>query len=124
MIKPYYGNIENITEKNNHYRKVLFTGKYQQLVVMSIKPGEEIGSEVHKKIDQFIRVESGKGIIIVNSREYKVKDGDSVIIPAGARHNVKNIYKSNPLKLYTIYSPPEHKPGTVQKNKPKNEHSH
>lgn len=118
MKKTFAGDIEKITLKNNNYRKVLFTSKRMQLVVMSIKPREDIGSEVHKTIDQFIRIEKGAGIAILGTKKYKLKDGAAVIIPAGVKHNIINTSKTNALKLYTIYSPPNHPVDTIQKNKP------
>lgn len=112
----FYVNIENDTINNNNYRKVLFTSKYMQLVLMSLKPDEEIGLETHDSIDQFFRFESGKGKCIINDTEYNVSDGDSIIIPAGAKHNIINTGEEA-LKLYTIYSPPHHKDGIIEKDK-------
>jgi mannose-6-phosphate isomerase-like protein (cupin superfamily) len=96
---------------------VLYTGKYSQLVLMTLKPGEEIGEEVHKTVDQFFRFEKGQGTVSIDETRYKVTDGDAVIVPAGAKHNVVNTSKRETLKLYTIYSPPEHQDGTVRKTK-------
>jgi len=89
-----------------------------QLVLMSIKVGSDIGMEVHKTVDQFIRVERGSGITILDNKKYKLSDGDAIVIPAGVVHNIINVSKTEPLKLYTIYTPPNHKHGTIQKNKP------
>jgi len=113
----YYGSIERETLKNNYFRKVLFTGKHSQLVVMSLKPEEEIGNEVHKNVDQFFRIEQGKAKFVFNRKKsFIAKDGDAVIVPAGTWHNVINISKEK-LKLYTIYSPPNHPRGTIHKTK-------
>jgi mannose-6-phosphate isomerase-like protein (cupin superfamily) len=114
----FVGNIEKLTEKNTYFRQVLFTGKYTQLVVMSLKPGEEIGNEVHKTVDQFFRIEVGSAKFIFNGKEeHVVKAGDAVVVPAGTFHNVVNALKTKPLKLYTLYSPPNHPDGTVHKTK-------
>ena len=114
----FVGDIEKLTEKNKNFRKVLFTGKYAQLVVMCLQPGEEIGNEVHDTVDQFFRIEEGKAKFIFNDgEEHLVKDGEAAIVPAGTYHNVVNPSAKNPLRLYTIYSPPNHPDGTVHKNK-------
>jgi mannose-6-phosphate isomerase-like protein (cupin superfamily) len=112
----YYTKIEEETENNNNFRKVLFTGKYSQLVVMSLKPGEEIGMEVHDKVDQFFRIEEGKAKFIVDGKETLVKKDEAFIVPAGSEHNVINTGSEN-LKLYTIYSPANHPDGTIHKDK-------
>ena len=114
MKKGYKDNIEKLTLENKSFRKVLYTAEHCQLVLMSLKPGEEIGSEVHEDGDQFFRFEKGEGKVVVNETEYVVRDGDSVIVPAGATHNVINISISEALKLYTIYAPPHHKDGVVR----------
>lgn len=113
----YVGNIEEITLDNSNFRKVLFTGKYCQLVVMSLKPGEEIGEEVHDNVDQFFRVDSGTGKVVMNGEEHVVTDGFAFIVPAGTKHNVVNTSQTEDLKIYTIYSPPNHPDGTVHKDK-------
>lgn len=113
-MKGYVDDIEKVTEKNTDYRRVLYTGHNLQLVLMSIEPGDEIGAEVHPDRDQFFRIEAGQGEITIDDAVHKVKADDAVIVPQGARHNVKST-GSEPLKLYTIYSPPEHKDGTVHK---------
>jgi len=113
----YLQNIEEVTLANEYFRQVLFTGQHAQLVVMSLKPLEEIGLEVHGIVDQFLRVEAGQGKVIMNGEEHQVKDGDAFMVPAGIKHNVINISSENPLKLYTIYSPPHHKDGTLHKTK-------
>lgn len=113
----YVGNIEEITEKNTNFRQVLFTGKYCQLVVMSLKPKEEIGMETHPIVDQFFRIEEGQARVIIDGEEHLVGDGDAIIVPAGSQHNVINISEAEDLKLYTIYSPPNHPDGTVHKTK-------
>ena len=116
-MKGFKSNIEEDTLGNNDFRHVLYTGKYSQLVLMSLKPGEEIGEEVHKTVDQFFRFEKGTGMVSIDGVKHMVADGDAVIVPAGAKHNVINTSKSAELKLYTIYSPPEHIDGTVRKTK-------
>jgi mannose-6-phosphate isomerase-like protein (cupin superfamily) len=114
----YVGDIEKLTEKNKYFRQVLYTGKYAQLVVMCLLPGEEIGNEVHKTVDQFFRIEEGKAKFIFNdTEEHLTHAGDAVIVPAGTFHNVINTSAKNPLKLYTIYSPPNHPDGTIHKTK-------
>ena len=113
-MKGFVDNIEKLTEENNLFRKVLYTGHNLQLVVMAIQPGEEIGEEVHSDRDQFFRIEGGKGEVWIDGVCNKVKADDGVIVPQGARHNVKSVGKK-PLKLYTIYGPPEHIDGTVHK---------
>lgn len=116
-LKGYVVDIEKETTKNTDFRRVLYTGKYSQLVLMSIKPGEEIGEETHDDVDQFFRFEEGEGKVIIDGVEHRVKNGNGVIIPAGARHNVVNTSKLVNLKLYTIYSPPEHQDGIVRHTK-------
>jgi mannose-6-phosphate isomerase-like protein (cupin superfamily) len=113
----YIGNIEEQTLENNNFRQVLFTGQHAQLVIMSLKPMEEIGIEIHPVTDQFLRFESGEGKVIINGEEQTVKDGDAVIIPAGTEHNVINTSSEKFLKLYTIYSPSHHKDGTIHVTK-------
>jgi len=114
----FVGHIEKLTEKNKYFRQVLFTGKYTQLVVMCLQPGEEIGNEVHDTVDQFFRIEEGKAkFVFAGTEEHVVKDGDAVIVPAGTYHNVINMSKKEPLKLYTLYSPPNHPDGRVHKTK-------
>jgi mannose-6-phosphate isomerase-like protein (cupin superfamily) len=116
-MKGFKSNIEKDTLSNANFRRVLYTGKYSQLVLMNLKPGEEIGEEVHKTVDQFFRFEKGEGVVSIDGIKQKVNDGDAVIVPAGAKHNVTNTSKNKQLKLYTIYSPPEHQDGTVRKKK-------
>lgn len=113
----YLANIEKETLKNKYFRRVLFTGKHAQLVVMSLKPGEEIGNEVHAKVDQFFRIEQGEAIFVFNGKKRKAHDADAVVVPAGTHHNVVNSSKTETLKLYTVYSPPNHPAGTVHKTK-------
>lgn len=117
MKKGYKDNIEKLTVENNNFRKVLYTGHNLQLVLMSLKPGEDIGSEVHSDNDQFFRIDAGSGKVIINETEYDVTDGDAIIVPAGAEHNVLNTSDDEDLKLYTIYAPPHHKDGIVRKTK-------
>jgi len=116
-MKGFKSNIEKDTLGNNDFRHVLYTGKYSQLVLMSLKPDEEIGEEVHKTVDQFFRFEKGTGTVSIDGVKHKFADGDAVVVPAGAKHNVINTSKTAELKLYTIYSPPEHQDGTVRKTK-------
>jgi mannose-6-phosphate isomerase-like protein (cupin superfamily) len=116
-MKGYSTAIEKETKKNSDFRRVLYTGKYSQLVLMSLKPMEEIGMETHSNIDQFFRFEEGEGKVVIDGVEHKVKDGDAVIVPAGAEHNVVNTSKKLELKLYTIYSPPEHQDKIVRHTK-------
>lgn len=116
MKKGYKANIENLTEENNNFRKVLYTGEESQLVLMSLLPGEDIGSEVHSENDQFFRFEEGDGNVIINETEYSVSDGDAVVVPKGATHNVINV-GDKPLRFYTIYSPAHHKDGIVRETK-------
>lgn len=115
--RGYKVNIEKETKKNTYFRRVLYTARYSQLVLMSLKPGEEIGAEVHNDRDQFFRFESGKGAVIINGKRKLVQDGNAVIVPAGARHNVVNTAKRGMLKLYTIYSPPEHMDKVVRRTR-------
>lgn len=116
-MKGYKNNIEEMTIANSKFREVLYTGKNLQLVLMSLLPGEEIGMEVHPDNDQFFRFESGNGKVVVDGTEYNVGDGDAVVIPAGAAHNVINISSENELKMYTIYGPAHHKDGIVRATK-------
>jgi mannose-6-phosphate isomerase-like protein (cupin superfamily) len=113
----YVGNIEEKTLANSNFREVVFTGTYCQLVVMSLKPGEEIGSEVHKSVDQFFRIEKGRGKVIIDGTENQIIEGVGIVVPAGSEHNVINASSNSDLKLYTIYSPPQHKDGIVHKTK-------
>ena len=115
-MKGYIINIEKASLENEYFRNVLYTAKNSQLVVMSLKPMEEIGSEVHG-LDQFIRVESGTGKTILNGVEHEIADGYAVVVPAGVEHNIINTSSSKAMKLYTVYSPPNHKQGTVHATK-------
>lgn len=112
-MKGYYGNIEQLTVENENFRKVLYTAKHCQLVLMSLPVGGDIGEEVHTENDQFFRFDAGKGRVIIDDNTYEVSDGDAIIVPAGANHNVINT-GDEPLKLYTIYSPAHHKDGIVR----------
>lgn len=114
----YVGHIEKQTLKNDYFRQVLYTGKFTQLVLMCLKPGEEIGNEVHEHVDQFFRIEQGEAKFVFNGKdEHAVQANDAVIVPAGTFHNVINTSKTENLKLYTLYSPPNHPDGTVHKTK-------
>lgn len=115
-MKGYCDDIEKQTTSNTDFRRVLYTGKKLQLVLMTLQPGDEIGSEVHEDRDQFFRFEEGEGVVVIDGKENAVEDGTGVIVPAGARHNVINRGNA-PLKLYTLYGPPEHKDGVVQSTK-------
>lgn len=116
-MKGFKENIEDLTLENSNFRKVLYTGKNSQLVLMSLQPQEEIGMEVHNENDQFFRFESGQGMVIIDGNEYEVADGDAVVVPSGAEHNVINTSEDEELKLYTIYSPAHHKDGIVRATK-------
>jgi len=116
-MKGYISNIEKGTLENDNFRQVLYTAKHSQLVLMSLKPREEIGMEVHSDNDQFFRFEKGVGKVIIDGNEYEVKDGFAVIVPAGAQHNVINTSETEALKLYTIYSPAHHKDSIVRATK-------
>ena len=114
----YVGSIEKATLDNSFFRRVLFTGKHSQLVVMCLQPGEDIGEEVHDKVDQFFRLEEGTAKFVFNeTEEHVVKDGDAVVVPAGTRHNVLNTSSTSEVRLYTVYSPPNHPDGTVHRTK-------
>ncbi|MDD5721153.1 MAG: cupin domain-containing protein [Candidatus Pacebacteria bacterium] len=116
-MKGYNANIEKETIENTNFRKVLYTAKHCQLVLMSLKPNEEIGMEVHTDNDQFFRFEKGMGKVFIDGNEYDVMDGSVIIVPAGAEHNVVNTSSTEDLKLYTIYSPAHHKDGIVRATK-------
>lgn len=113
----YVGKIEELTLQNDYFRQVLFTAPFSQLVLMSLLPNEEIGSETHDNVDQFFRIEKGEGKVILNGEEHQVSDGFAIVVPAGTEHNVINASQTEKLKLYTIYSPPNHKDGIIHKTK-------
>lgn len=113
-MQGYYANIEAETVENTNFRKVLYTGQHMQLVAMSLPPNGEIGQEIHTENDQFFRFEAGEGLVVIDGNEYQVGADDVVIVPSGAEHNVVNTSSEAELKLYTIYSPPHHKDGTVR----------
>lgn len=115
-MKGYSNNIETLTLENENFRKVLYTTKRSQLVLMALKPGEDIGEEIHEDNDQFLRIESGTGKAIIDGNEYSVEDGTALVVPSGAKHNVINT-GTEAMKLYTIYSPAHHKDGTVHVTK-------
>jgi mannose-6-phosphate isomerase-like protein (cupin superfamily) len=115
-MKGFIGDIEDLTEENSDFRRVVYTGKNLQLVLMSLAPGEEIGEEVHEDRDQFFRVEAGTGEVRIDGKPSPIEDDDAVIVPAVARHNIVNT-GNDPLRLYTIYGPPEHRDGTVHRTK-------
>lgn len=116
-MKGFVGNIEELTLANVNFRKVLYTGKHSQLVLMSLKPNEEIGMEVHEENDQFFRFERGEGKCIIDGNESDLRDGMAVVVPAGAQHNIINTSGTEALKLYTIYSPAHHQDGVVRATK-------
>lgn len=117
-MKRYVGAIEDLALRNTNFRQVLFTSKHAQLVVMCLKPGEEIGDEVHDGVDQFFRIERGEAKFVFDEKEVHIaREGDAVVVPARTFHNVVNASKTEDLKLYTIYSPPNHPDGTVHKTK-------
>lgn len=115
-MNGYTDNIEKLVLENENFRKVVYTGKFSQLVLMTLKPGEEIGEEVHDG-DQFFRFEKGMGNVVIDGVSHEVKDGSAVVVPAGAKHNVINSSGSESLKLYTIYSPPHHRDGVIHATK-------
>lgn len=116
-MKGFFANIEKDTMENNNFRKVLYSASHSQLVLMSLRPKEEIGMEVHPENDQFFRFEKGEGKCVIDGNEYDLKDGVAVVVPAGAQHNVINTSETEDLKLYTIYSPAHHKDGIVRTTK-------
>jgi mannose-6-phosphate isomerase-like protein (cupin superfamily) len=113
----YHTDIEKKSLENEFFREVLYTAPHSQLVVMALKPGEDIGLETHSDTDQFIRVEGGRGKAILDGQEYALEDGSAIVIPAGTEHNVINTSSTEALKLYTLYTPPEHPDGTIHKTK-------
>jgi mannose-6-phosphate isomerase-like protein (cupin superfamily) len=115
-MKGFVDNIEKLSEENNNFRTVLYTAKNSQLVVMSLKPMEEIGMEVHQ-LDQFLRIEKGTGKAILDGVEHEISDGFGIVVPAGTNHNVVNTSSTEPMKLYTVYSPPNHKDGKIHVTK-------
>ncbi len=117
MKKGFLAAIEKETTKNTDFRRVLYTASNLQLVLMRLKPGEEIGEEVHEHVDQFFRFEAGTGAVVIDGVKHPVRDGTAAIVPCGARHNVVNTSETEDLKLYTIYAPPEHRDGVVRKTK-------
>lgn len=115
-MKGFVDDIEKLTKENSNFRKVLYTGKHSQLVLMCLKPGEDIGLEIHDHVDQFFRVDEGEGEVVIDGEKHKISDGFAVVVSAGSEHNISNT-GSGDLKLYTIYSPPNHPDGTVHKTK-------
>jgi mannose-6-phosphate isomerase-like protein (cupin superfamily) len=115
-MEGYVDNIEKIAEENGNFRTVLYTARYSQLVVMSLKPNEDIGEEVHG-LDQFLRIEEGEGKAILDGVEHPVRDGFAIVVPAGTRHNIVNTSGEKPMKLYTVYSPPNHRDGVLHATK-------
>jgi mannose-6-phosphate isomerase-like protein (cupin superfamily) len=115
-MNGYIENIEEKTLRNEYFREVLYTDPRLQLVVMALRPNEDIGEEVHE-LDQFIRIEAGEGKAVLNGEERAIKDGSIIIVPKGTRHNIINTSSERPMKLYTLYAPPDHRPGTIHKTK-------
>jgi len=115
-MKGFVTNIEDDTQKNEYFRRVLYTAPHSQLVVMALQPGEDIGTETHAEHDQFIRIEAGEGKSVLQGEEQILRDGSAVVIPAGTQHNIINT-GTTVMKLYTVYTPPEHKDGTIHKTK-------
>lgn len=115
-MNGYVENIEKMAKENDNFRKVLYTAKFSQLVVMSLLPNEDIGEEVHE-LDQFLRVETGNGKAVLDGVEHPIEDGSAIVVPAGTRHNIINTSSDQPMKLYTVYSPPEHRDGVIHKTK-------
>lgn len=116
-MKGYISNIEKDTLENNNFRKVLYTAKFSQLVLMTLPPNTDIGEEVHSDRDQFFRVEAGQGVAMIDGVTHKIEDGSAIVIPAGSLHNIINTSADESLKMYTIYSPAEHKDGTIHQTK-------
>jgi mannose-6-phosphate isomerase-like protein (cupin superfamily) len=123
-MNGYVTNIEKDTLANEDFRRVLLTGPHTQLVLMTLQPGEDIGVETHDDVDQFIRVESGEGEAVLNGKHHQLGDGSAVVIPASVEHNIINTSSGVPLKLYTLYSPPQHEDGTVHRTKREAEAAH
>lgn len=115
-MKGYVTNIEEESLANDYFRRVLYTDEHLQLVLMALKPLEEIGAETHT-LDQFLRVEAGEGKAVLDGVEHAIKDGSVIVVPAGTLHNIINTSSEKPMKLYTLYAPPDHRPGTVHKTK-------
>lgn len=122
-MKGFVDDIERLTADNHDFRRVLYTGKNLQLVLMALQPGEEIGEEVHDDRDQFFRVEAGEGELVIDGVTHRVAADSAMIVPQGARHNVRNV-GGTPLKLYTVYGPPEHRRDVVHRTRPEAEHDH
>ncbi|MBP8974175.1 MAG: cupin domain-containing protein [Anaerolineae bacterium] len=116
--------IEQATLENTYFRQVLFTAPKSQLVLMALRPGEEIGLETHATTDQFFRIEAGEGLAIIGGQEHPLKDGTALVVPAGVEHNVVNTSQTKLLQLYTIYTPPQHPDGTIHKTKAEAEAAH
>lgn len=115
-MKGYVENIERLAKENNNFRKVLYTAHYSQIVLMSLLPGEEIGEEVHG-LDQFLRIESGTGKAVLDGVEHLIADGSAIVVPAGTRHNIINTSTADPMKLYTVYAPPDHEDAVIHATK-------
>ena len=113
----FVGDIEKLTLENEDFRQVIYTGQHSQLVLMSLKPKEDIGMEVHEIVDQFLRIEKGQGKAILNGEEHEIHDGSAIVVPAGTEHNIINTSETEYMKLYTVYSPAHHKDGTIHKTK-------
>lgn len=115
-MKPFIGNIEDLTDRNRDFRRVIHTGAHVQLVLMALRPGEELGDEIHGDTDQFFRVEDGRGEVVIDGVATPIESEMAIVVPAGARHNVRNT-GYGPLRFYTLYAPPQHADGTVHRTK-------
>lgn len=123
-MQGHIENIEETTLSNTNFRRVLYTSSHTQLVVMSLLPLEDIGEEIHESVDQFIKIESGEAEIFLNDQSQKINEGFTIVIPAGTKHNLVNTSPTQPLKLYTLYSPPHHKDKTIHPTKKDAESDH
>lgn len=122
-MKPFIGNIEDLTDRNGDFRRVIHTGSHMQLVLMTLRPGEELGDEVHGDTDQFFRVEEGRGEVVIDGHATPIESAMAIVVPAGAQHNFRNT-GYGPLRFYTLYAPPQHADGTVHRTKTEAERAH
>ena len=122
-MKPFIGNIEDLTDRNRDFRRVIYTGSHMQLVLMALHPGEELGEEIHGDTDQFFRVEEGSGEVVIDGDPTPIESDMAIVVPAGARHNLRNT-GPGPLRFYTLYAPPQHADGTVHRTKEEAERAH
>ena len=122
-MKPFIGNIEDLTDRNGDFRRVIYTGSHMQLVLMALRPGEELGDEVHEDTDQFFRLEEGRGEVVIDGQATPIESDMAIVVPAGALHNVRNT-GYGPLRFYTLYAPPQHADGTVHRTKAEADRAH